>query len=161
MTAPVPDPEPAGAGGSGRPELCVGAVVVDEGALLLVRRGRGAAIGSWSVPGGRVELGETMEQAVRRELLEETGLVADAVTHLGFVERIGDGWHFVIHDFVVTVSDRRAAVAADDADEIEWVSLGEVSTRPGIVPGLVEFLETNGVLPGGLSEPSTRGPASR
>ena len=125
----------------------MGAVVVHAGALLLIERGRGAGAGSWSIPGGRVELGESLVEATRRELLEETGLVAHDVTTLGVVERISAEWHFVIHDFLVTVVDPAVARAGDDAAAIEWVPLSEARSRPGIVPGLVEFLEENGVLP--------------
>lgn len=146
---------------SDRPELAVGAVVVQSGELLLVRRGRGAAVGSWSVPGGRVERGETLADAARRELREETGLVAISVEHLGFVERIDEQWHYVIHDFLVTVEDRHLARPTDDADEIAWVPLAEMRTRPGVVPGLVEFLDASGVLPPAVSGPSTPGGASR
>jgi mutator protein MutT len=126
-------------------ELCVGAIVIDEGALLLVRRGRGAGTGLWSIPGGRVELGETMEQAVRRELLEETGLSALSAMHVGHVERLGEGWHFVIHDFVVTVASRSGATAGDDAAELCWVALEHLSEMPDLVPGIVEFLEEHGL----------------
>ena len=133
---------------SAHPEVCVGAVVVHDGALLLIERGRGAGAGSWSIPGGRVELGESLEEATRRELLEETGLVAREVTPLGVVERISNEWHFVIHDFLVTVEDAAGARAGDDAAAIEWVPLAETRSRPGIVPGLVDFLEENGVVPG-------------
>jgi ADP-ribose pyrophosphatase YjhB (NUDIX family) len=62
------------------PDLCVGAVVVLDGALLLVQRAFAPGAGEWSVPGGRVELGETLVEAVVRELAEETGLAAEEVT---------------------------------------------------------------------------------
>jgi ADP-ribose pyrophosphatase YjhB (NUDIX family) len=86
---------------TGRPELCVGAIVRRRDTLLLVRRGREPAIGTWSVPGGRVERGETMAQAVERELAEETGLLGRCGRLVGWVERISDEHHFVIADFEV------------------------------------------------------------
>ena len=127
-------------------ELCVGAVVVSDGRLLLVERGRGAGVGMWSIPGGRVELGETMEAAVRRELHEETGLEAISTRHLGHVERIGAGWHFLIHDFLVEVACEEGLRAGDDASDARWIALDELNDVQGIVPGLVEFLTVHGVL---------------
>ena len=85
------------------PEVCVGAIAVEEGRLLLVRRGHGPAAGEWSVPGGRVEAGETLAEAVVRELLEETGVEGVCDRMVGWVERISDDHHFVILDFSVTV----------------------------------------------------------
>ena len=114
---------------SPRPEVCVGAVVVHRGELLLVQRGRGAGRGLWSVPGGRVEWGETLEAAVRRELFEETGLRALDVAPLGVVERIDETWHFVIHDFLATIDGTDGACAGDDAAALAWVPLGELESR--------------------------------
>lgn len=125
--------------------MCVGAVVVAGERLLLVRRGRGPAAGSWSVPGGRVEPGETLAEAVVRELAEETGLEAVCGELVGWVERIGADHHFVILDFWATVLDDREPVAGDDAAEVEWVPLSEIADRP-LVDGLAEFLHTHGVL---------------
>ena len=65
--------------GTSRPEVAVGAIAVDAGRLLLVRRGHGPAAGLWSVPGGRVEPGEMLVEAVVRELAEETGLAGEDV----------------------------------------------------------------------------------
>ena len=72
-----------------RPEVCVGAIAVEEGRLLLVRRGHGPAAGEWSIPGGRVEAGELLAEAVVRELLEETGVEGVCDRMVGWVERIG------------------------------------------------------------------------
>ena len=73
--------------------------------------------------------------------------IACDVSPIGVVERISAEWHFVIHDFLVTVEDPASARAGDDAAAIEWVPLSETRSRPGMVPGLVDFLEENGVLP--------------
>lgn len=129
-----------------RPEVCVGAVVVHEGALLLVERGRGMAVGSWSIPGGRVEPGESVADAVVREVGEETGLAVTCGRFLGFAERRDDEHHVVILDFVATVDGPAAARAGDDAAAVAWVPLGEVAGHPGLVPGLAAFLADHGVI---------------
>ena len=129
----------------GGPELCVGAIAVDEDQILLVRRGRGPAQGEWSVPGGRVEPGETLAEAVVRELDEETGLTGICDSLAGWVERIGDGYHYVILDFHVTIMDSAEPVAGDDAAEVAWVPLSVVSEMK-LVEGLAEFLHDHGIL---------------
>ena len=127
------------------PEICVGAIAVDDDRLLMIRRGRGPAAGEWSVPGGRVEAGETLAEAVVRELSEETGLEAVCDEFVGWVERIGEAFHFVILDFRVTVLDAADPVAGDDAAEAAWVPLHEVTSLQ-LVEGLAEFLHDNGIL---------------
>lgn len=123
-----------------KPEVCVGAVVVLDGRLLLIRRGHGPAQGEWSVPGGRVEAGELLAEAVVRELAEETGLEGVCGELIGWVERVGDGYHFVILDFAVTLLDPEAEpVAGDDAQEAAWVPLRELADLQ-LVEGLAEFL---------------------
>jgi len=129
-----------------RPEVCVGAIAVVDDRLLLIRRGRGPAAGEWSVPGGRVEWGETLGEAVVRELAEETGVEGLCDELVGWVERIHDDHHFVILDFHVTVLDDKPPVAGDDASEAAWVPLAEVAELR-LVEGLAEFLHTHGVLP--------------
>ena len=129
-----------------RPEVCVGAVVVDDGRLLLVRRGHGPAAGLWSVPGGRVEPGETLAEAVVRELAEETGLEGVCDQLVGWVERIGEDHHYVILDFAVTLLESRAPVAGQDAAEAVWVPLDAVAEQR-LVDGLAEFLHEHGVIP--------------
>ena len=128
-----------------RPELCVGAVAVDAEQILLIRRGRGPAQGLWSVPGGRVEAGETLAEAVVRELLEETGLEGVCENLLGWVERISDDYHFVILDFRVTIVTLGEPIAGSDAAEAAWVPLPQV-TDLSLTEGLAEFLHDHGIL---------------
>jgi 8-oxo-dGTP diphosphatase len=129
------------------PEVCVGAIAVHDDCLLLVRRGHGPAAGEWAVPGGRVEQGELLAEAIVRELIEETGLEGVCGELVGWVERIGPDHHFVILDFAVTVLDpTQPAVAGDDAAEVAWVPLTEVAEYQ-LVEGLAEFLHEHGVLP--------------
>jgi mutator protein MutT len=130
---------------AGAPVVAVGAVVVVDDRLLLIRRGRGPAAGEWSVPGGRVELGETLAEAVVRELAEETGLEAVCGSLVGWVERITAEHHFVILDFYATLLDDRAPVAGDDAAEVAWVPLADVAEQR-LVEGLAEFLHQHGVI---------------
>jgi mutator protein MutT len=128
-----------------RPEVCVGAIVVDDDRLLMVRRGQLPAVGEWSVPGGRVESGETLVEAVVREVAEETGLEVVCGELVGWVERIGPGYHFVILDFHATVLDDRPPIAGTDAAEVAWVPLTELAERP-VVDGLVEFLHDHAII---------------
>ena len=135
---------------SPRPELCVGGVAIHDGELLLIRRGHGPAAGEWSVPGGRVEHGETLAEAVTREVREETGLDCVCGELVGWVELVDepdavDDHHFVILDFEVTVLDDRAPVAGDDAAEARWVPLDQVIDL-NLVDGLAEFLHEHGIL---------------
>lgn len=114
------------------------------GRLLLVRRGRPPSAGRWSVPGGRVELGESLAEATVRETAEETGLEASCGELLGCVERVGPGYHFVIADFLVRVGPGEP-VAGDDADDAAWVPLTAVREL-ALVEGLEEFLSEHGIL---------------
>jgi len=97
------------------------------------------------VPGGRVEAGETLAEAVVRELAEETGLEAMCDGLVGWVERIGGDHHFVILDFSVTVLSVEPPKAGDDAAEAAWVPLSEVAELR-LVDGLAEFLHDHGIL---------------
>jgi ADP-ribose pyrophosphatase YjhB (NUDIX family) len=143
--------------------VAVSALAVDGGRLLLVQRDPARPGGGlWALPGGRVEPGERLADAVCRELREETGLRARCGALVGWAERIGDDGHYVILDFRVTLADPPdAAVAGDDAASLAWVPLGDVAAHD-LVPGLVDFLVEHGVIPppaGRAAPPATGGGA--
>ena len=130
------------------PEVAVGAVVRRGDEILLVRRGRGTAVGQWAIPGGRVEFGEGLKTAVAREVREETGLDARVGRFLGWAERMGDHpgpYHYVILDLAAEPLDPQApARAGDDADDVAWVRTNAIETYP-LVSGLAEFLRRVGI----------------
>src|SRR4029079_1463178 len=123
---------------AGRPEVCVGAIAVRDGALLMVRRGHGPAGGTWSLPGGRIERGELAAEALVRELAEETGLAGLCGSMVGWTELIDDDHHYVVLDFDVTIIADAEPVAGDDAVEVAWVPLHEVGEMR-LSPGLATF----------------------
>jgi mutator protein MutT len=125
--------------------VAVGAVVGSHPRLLLVRRGHGPAAGRWSVPGGRVEVGETLAEAVTRELREETGAEGVCGPLLGWTEQINDEHHYVILDFEVTLVGDDQVVAGDDAAEAAWVELHEVADLD-LAEGVAELLADNGII---------------
>lgn len=135
----------------GRRIECVGAIVTDPtGRLLLVRRGREPSAGLWSIPGGKVEPGEALVEATRREVREETALEVVVGEYVGTVERPAPGGDtFVIHDYragAAQHADPAAVQAGDDAAEVGWFTPAEVRAL-ACVPGLVEALEEWDVLP--------------
>jgi ADP-ribose pyrophosphatase YjhB (NUDIX family) len=126
-----------------RPEQrirCVGAVVFDDdGRLLLIRRAHEPGRGRWSVPGGRVEAGETDHRAVLREVAEETGLMVEVIRLLGNVRLPSpEGAVFDIYDYLCRPSGG-ALDAGDDAEETRWCDRDTLAALP-IVSGLVEAL---------------------
>lgn len=116
--------------------------------MLLVLRGHEPGRGLWSIPGGRVEPGETDQQAVTREVREETGLTVTCGPLLGAVERPGLAGAIVdIRDYLVTAPTgaAAAAVAGDDADEVRWVTDGEAAemeARGELTAGLLDALRS-------------------
>lgn len=130
----------------------VGAVIVggatEEPKVLLIRRAQEPLKGQWSLPGGAVELGETLEDAIRREVLEETGLaveVVDVVKAFDRIVRDADGrvrFHYVLVDFLCRVAggvDCESVVAcATDALEARWAGPAELD---GLTPLTVEVIQ--------------------
>jgi ADP-ribose pyrophosphatase YjhB (NUDIX family) len=132
---------------SGSWQLCAGGVLLDSaGRVLLVRRGHPPYEGTWSLPSGRAEPGETARAAASREVFEETGLVVQVDDLLGVVHRqdpIGSV-HYEIHDFACRVVGG-TWVAGDDADDLGWFTEAELADLD-LSPGLLGALHDFGVL---------------
>ena len=125
---------------------CVGAVIKDgQGRLLLIKRGHAPGAGLWSLPGGRIEPGETDAEALVRELREETGLVIETGQLIGTVRRPAqDGGVLDIRDYAATVTGG-ALRPGDDAADARWADGSELASLP-LTEGLVEALTGWGVL---------------
>lgn len=113
------------------PLVGIGAVVVCEGRVLLVRRGKEPLKGQWSLPGGMLELGESLTAGVIREVSEETGLLVEPLELVEFLDRIHrDGervrYHYVIADYLCRVLGGTLC-AGSDADEVRWMKPAEWS----------------------------------
>jgi 8-oxo-dGTP diphosphatase len=124
----------------------VGAVIKDDrGRLLLIKRGHAPGAGLWSLPGGRIEPGETDAEALVREMREETGLVIDPGPLIGTVRRpAADGAVLDIRDYAATVIGGTLR-PGDDAADARWATASELESLP-LTEGLVEALTGWGVL---------------
>jgi 8-oxo-dGTP diphosphatase len=123
----------------------VGALILEDGKILLVERGKEPLKGYWSIPGGIVETGEKLEEGIRREVLEETGLDVDPYSMFEIFERIipdvegRPEYHYVLIDYLC----RRVSgqpIAASDASRVEWVAeqnLGQYRLTEGTL-GVIE-----------------------
>ena len=116
-----------------RPLIGVGAVIVDGGRVVVVRRGHEPLKGEWSIPGGVLEIGETLRAGAAREALEETGLAVEAGEVLEVLDRIvrdGEGriqFHYVLIDFLCRRT-RGELRAGGDAEEARWISANELDS---------------------------------
>jgi 8-oxo-dGTP diphosphatase len=108
------------------PLLGIGALIFEGGRILMAQRGKAPLMGQWSLPGGLVETGESLENAVRREVLEETGLEVKPLGVLEIFERImrnAEGaaeYHYVLLDYICRVTGGTLC-AGDDASRVQWV----------------------------------------
>lgn len=133
-----------------RPVPAVAAVIVRDGNILLIKRGKEPSLGAWSIPGGSVELGETLVQAVKREALEETSLEVEVDGIAGVFDLIlmdSEGnpeYHYVIIDYFAYPIGGELMPATDAADA-RWVPLSEVANYE-LTPHLLERLIEMGVV---------------
>jgi 8-oxo-dGTP diphosphatase len=131
----------------GQPVAGIGAVIMHDGKILLVKRGSEPGKGKWSIPGGIVELGETVKETTVREVKEETDLdvevedLIDVVDNLETDEKGRVRYHFIIMDFLASLK-KGSLKAGSDIIEAEWVPLGQVE-KFDLTRTFREFFERN------------------
>ena len=123
----------------------MGAIAIIDGKILLVKRKTEPEIGKWSIPGGHVDIGESLESAVERELYEETGLRGKCKIFVGSGEVISDNSHKVILDFEVVIEGNSEPIPATDAIASKWIPLVDINSLE-MADGLETFLEENGYI---------------
>jgi mutator protein MutT len=133
------------------PVPAVAAIILRDREILLVKRGAEPGLGKWSVPGGSIEIGETLEEALKREVLEETGLEIVVGKLAGvcdlIVKREGEiRFHYILIDYFAAVESGEP-VAATDVSECRWVSLDEIS-RYDVTTSLLDRLREHGLIGG-------------
>jgi 8-oxo-dGTP diphosphatase len=137
------------------PRVGVGAVVLDGDRVLLVKRGGQPSAGKWSLPGGLVELGETTQEAVRREVLEECGIQVRLAGIAGILDRVVRDaagrvrYHYVLVDYLAH-ADHGTLCAGSDAADVRWVPVTEVAGYE-ITDGLIDMIERALALSRGLA----------
>ena len=129
------------------PFVGVGAVIVEEGRVLLVRRGSEPLKGHWTLPGGVLEVGESLVDGVKRETKEETGLEVEVIELIELLDRIHRHesrvrYHYVIADYLCRVTGGELR-AASDADAVRWVERAEWNSHSAMIfdPVTVRVLE--------------------
>ena len=123
--------------------------------VLLINRDKPPAQGLWSVPGGKLEAGESLIECCRREMQEETGLDVEVLSIVAVVERRIENFHYVIIDFLVQLVDDQnfIPIAASDVSEARWIDLEKIEDYP-LVKGLFEIIQRTANQPsGGLHAP--------
>lgn len=118
-----------------QPLIGVGALIVENGRVVLIKRGKAPLLGEWSIPGGMLELGETLRQGAEREALEETGLVVRATELLGVFDRVvpdAEGkivYHYVLIDFLCERISGKLR-GGGDASDARWFTPADVAKLP-------------------------------
>ena len=125
------------------PRVGVGAIVLDGDRVLLARRGQAPSVGRWSIPGGLVDLGERLEDAVVREVQEESGLQVRLLGLCGVIDRViceqdTVRYHYVIIDYVAERMSGQLEVGSDAA-EVRWVPVSELD-QYDCTEGLVDMI---------------------
>jgi len=124
------------------PTLGVSGIVFNnQKQILLIQRNQPPAMGFWSIPGGKLEPGESLAEACQREIKEETGLDTEVKNIVAIVERRVEGFHYVIIDYLVQLADEENSqpVAQTDVSEARWVSLEQLFDYD-LVSGLAEII---------------------
>jgi 8-oxo-dGTP diphosphatase len=137
------------------PRVGVGAVILHEDKVLLVRRGKSPSVGKWSLPGGLVELGETTTEAIAREILEECGIKIRVVDVAGVITRVVKDdadrvrYHYVLVDYLA-YPDSLDVVAGSDAEEARWFAIEGVANLD-TTQGLLDMIRRAEALRGGTN----------
>lgn len=124
------------------PAIGVGGIVFNnQNQVLIIRRNQPPAMGLWSIPGGKLEAGESLADACKREIKEETGLDTEIKNIVAVVERRIEGFHYVIIDYLALLVDREYSVpiAQSDVAEAKWINLEQLNDYD-LVEGLVEII---------------------
>jgi mutator protein MutT len=146
------------------PAIGVGGIVFNgQQQVLLIQRNQPPASGLWSIPGGKLEPGESLAKACQREVLEETGLEVQVTALVAVVERQTEGFHYVIIDYLAILKNQEnpLPIAQSDVAQAKWVEIDEVFEY-ALVDGLADIiLRTYALyknnLPGGLHDTNRTG----